>query len=166
MMTDPMDDPIVIPPADLPHGGIPLAVLPHAGVRYAVSLAVEYDGLEHLGTLWFGPEQGGSASRDHGTLPGRTPDDVHRLARTLSLDELHMRLQRALAEKRRFLQLRALTDELLGQIRYLNQVAVSMRNGLLDADGAADELRNTESSMRGLLERITTAAGVEGPGAG
>lgn len=144
--------------------GIPLAVLPHAGVRYTVSLGVEYDGLEHVGTLWFTAEGGGGPSRDRGTLPGRTPDDVHRLARTLSLEELHLRLQRALADKRRFLQLRALTDELLGQIRYLNQVAVSMRNGLLDADGAADELRHTEATMGALLGRITAVAGVEGPG--
>jgi hypothetical protein len=165
MITDPLDD-LMADHADTPDpavaGAIPLAVLPHAGERYTVSLAVEYDGLEHLGTLWFAPDAGGTLSRDRGTLPGRTPDDVHRLARTLTLEELHERLQRALSDKRRYLQLRVLTDELLGQIRYLNHVSVSMRRGVLDAEGAADELRNTESAMRALVARIGQAAGIEG----
>lgn len=139
-----------------------LAVVPHGGVPYEVRLRVEFDGMEHVGTLWFA-DQGSEALAmpDRGVLPGRTPEDVHRLARMLTLDELHGRLQRALADKRRFMRLRVSVDELLGKIRYLNHVAVSMKSGLLDADAAAEELRTTERQLHDLVTHVVASAGVE-----
>ncbi|MCU0619141.1 MAG: hypothetical protein MUF40_04455 [Gemmatimonadaceae bacterium] len=151
------------PTADFPLAStFLLATIPHAGVSYDVRLRIEFDGMEHVGTLWFGDGPGEQLSMpDRGTLPGRTPDDVQRLARGLTLDELHARLQRALADKRRFLRLRSQVDELLGKVRFLNHVAVSMKNGLLDADAAAEELRVTERQLHELVTAVIAAAGVE-----
>ncbi len=151
------------PSADFPLAStLLLATVPHGGIAYDVRLRVEFDGMEHVGTLWFSDGKSEALSMpDRGTLPGRTHDDVHRLARGLTLDELHARLQRALADKRRFVRLRNQVDELLGKVRYLNHVAVSMKNGLLDADAAAEELRATERQLHDLVTNVVAAAGVE-----
>ena len=71
------------------------------------------------------------------------------------------RHRRALAEKRRFLGLRKHTDEILAKIRYLNQVAVSMRAGLLDVEAAAEEIDLTEKQLHGLIDALAEHAGKE-----
>ena len=68
---------------------------------------------------------------------------------------------RASADKRRFLGLRRTTAEILAKIRYLNQVAVSMRAGLLDVEGAAQEIGLTERQLHDLIDHLRTHAGVE-----
>jgi hypothetical protein len=50
---------------------------------------------------------------------------------------------------------------MLGKIRYLNQVSVAMRAGLLDEDGAAQEVEVTERQLHDLVTRLRFAAGVE-----
>ena len=84
------------------------------------------------------------------------------LAKRLSTSELVLRYRRALAEKRRFVGLRKVTEEVLSKIRYLNQVAISMRAGLLDMDGAAQEIDLTEKQLHELIDRLKSYAGVEG----
>jgi hypothetical protein len=64
-------------------------------------------------------------------------------------------------EKRRFLSLRRATEEILSKIRYLNQVAVSMRAGLLDVEGAAQEIGLTERQLHDLIDDLRSHAGVE-----
>ena len=54
-----------------------------------------------------------------------------------------------------------MTDEILSKIRYLNQVAVSMRAGLLDVDGAAQEIGMTERQLHDLIDQLREHAGVE-----
>ena len=54
------------------------------------------------------------------------------------------------------------TDEILSKIRYLNQVAISMRAGLLDTEGAAAEIDLTERQLHEIVERLKAHAGVEG----
>jgi hypothetical protein len=49
----------------------------------------------------------------------------------------------------------------LAKIRYLNQVAISMRAGLLDVDGAAQEIDLTEKQLHTLIDRLAAYAGVE-----
>ena len=83
------------------------------------------------------------------------------LAKRLTSDELVKRHRRALAEKRRFHGLRKATDEILAKIRYLNQVAISMRAGLLDVEGAAQEIDLTEKQLHALIDRLSSFAGVE-----
>lgn len=140
-----------------------IASLDYDGRRYNVSCRVAFDGIEYVGRLWFADESwDDSGLPDRGALPGRTRDEVLSLARRLSQQELMLRYRRALAEKRRFTGLRRATDDILGKIRYLNQVAISMRAGLLDTEGAAAEIDLTERQLHEIIEKLKLHAGVEG----
>jgi hypothetical protein len=140
-----------------------IASIEYDGRHYNVSCRVAFDGIEYVGRLWFADEawdDGGLP--DRGALPGRTREEVLVFARRLTPQELMLRYRRALAEKRRFNGLRRATDEILGKIRYLNQVAISMRAGLLDAEGAAAEIDLTERQLHDVVEKLKQYAGVEG----
>lgn len=139
-----------------------IATIESDGRRYNVSVRVGYDGVEYVGRLWFADESWDDLGLpDRGALPGRTKDEVMVLARRLTVDEMVKRHRRALAEKRRFHGLRKATDEILAKIRYLNQVAISMRAGLLDVEGAAQEIDLTERQLHALIDRLSTHAGIE-----
>ena len=132
------------------------------GKRFNVSVRVAFDGVEYVGRLWFIEEAWDDAGLpDRGAIPGGTRDEVVALARRLRPEDLKQRYLRALAEKRRFLGLRRVTDEILAKIRYLNQVALSMRAGLLDMEGAAQEIDLTERQLHDLIARLREVAGVE-----
>ena len=132
------------------------------GRRYNVSVRVLYDGIEYVGRLWFADETWDDLGiPDRGALPGRSREEVIALAKRLTAAELIRRHKRALAEKRRFLGLRKHTDEILAKIRYLNQVAISMRAGLLDVEGAAQELDLTEKQLHDLIDHVSEHAGKE-----
>jgi hypothetical protein len=123
--------------------------------RLAVSLSISFDGIEHVGRLWFAEEEWEDEGiPDRGVISGRSTDEVIAAARALSEADL-------LARHRRYLSLRAVTDEILRKVRYLNQVAVSMRAGLIDLDGAAQEIDYTEHQLHELVARLRDAAGVE-----
>jgi hypothetical protein len=133
-----------------------------AGRRYNVSVRIAYDGIEFVGRLWFADEAWEDLGfPDHGAIPGRTREEVTALAKRLSLDELNRRYHRGLSDKRRFVVLRRHTEEILAKIRYLNQVAISMRAGLLDIDGAAQEIDLTERQLHVLISELPTVAGKE-----
>ena len=133
------------------------------GRRYNVTVHTAYDGIEYVGRLWFADETWDDAGfPDRGALPGRTREEVMRLAERLRPEDLVRRYQRALAEKRRYLGLRRVTDEILAKIRYLNQVALSMRAGLLDSEGAAQEIDLTERQLHDLIGKLRMYVGVEG----
>lgn len=139
-----------------------IATLEVDGRTYNVSLRVVYDGIEYVGRLWFANDEWDEVGMpDRGGFPGRTRDHVISAARELSTDDLRLRYRRASAEKRRFLGLRRTTEEILSKIRYLNQVAVSMRAGLLDVEGAAQEIGLTERQLHDLIDRLRSHAGVE-----
>lgn len=132
------------------------------GRRYNVSLRVVFDGVEYVGRLWFADESWDDLGiPDRGAFPGRTREECIALARRLTPDELVRRHRRAIAEKRRYHGLRRATDEVLAKIRYLNQVAISMRAGLLDVDGAAQEIDLTEKQLHALIDRLAAYAGIE-----
>ena len=140
-----------------------IASLDYDGRRYNESCRIAFDGIEYVGRLWFADESWDDGGLpDRGALPGRTRDEVLSLARRLTQQELMLRYRRALAEKRRFTGLRRATDEILGKIRYLNQVAISMRAGLLDTEGAAAEIDLTERQLHEIIEKLKLFAGVEG----
>lgn len=131
------------------------------GRRFNVTVAVEFDGVEHVGHLWFADEEWDDEGvRDHGSIPGHSPDEVLSHARQLSQPELELRYQRAQSDKRRFHGLRKVTDEVLDRIRYLNKVAVSMRAGLLDVDEAAAEIDETERRLHDMIGQLRQFAGV------
>ena len=140
-----------------------LATLEYDGRRYNVTCRVAFDGIEYVGRLWFADETWDDAGLpDRGALPGRTREEVLALAHRLTPQDLLLRYRRAVAEKRRFVALRRSTDDILGKIRYLNQVAISMRAGLLDSDGAAAELDLTERQLHEIIEKLKAFAGMEG----
>lgn len=139
-----------------------IATIEVGGRRYAATCRISWDGIEYVGRVWFADESGQDGGLpDRGALPGRTRDEVMALAKRLTHDELSRRLKRAQAEKRRFHGLRRATDDILAKIRYLNQVAISMRAGLLDVEGAAGEIDLTERQLHELIDRLRDHAGVE-----
>ncbi len=139
-----------------------VATIETDGRRYNVSVRIVYDGIEYMGRLWFADEAWDDLGiPDRGPLPGRSREEVIALAKRLSPQELGKRHRRALAEKRRFLGLRKHTDEILAKIRYLNQVAVSMRAGLLDVEAAAEEIDLTEKQLHQLIDHLAEHAGKE-----
>jgi hypothetical protein len=139
-----------------------IATIESDGRRYNVSCRVGFDGVEYVGRLWFADEAWDDLGLpDRGALPGRTKDEALALAKRLTADELVKRHRRALSEKRRFHGLRKATDEILAKIRYLNQVAISMRAGLLDVEGAAQEIDLTEKQLHALIDRLSSFAGIE-----
>jgi hypothetical protein len=114
-----------------------IATIESDGRRYNVSVRVGYDGVEYVGRLWFADESWDDLGLpDRGALPGRTKEEVMVLARRLTVDEMV-------------------------KIRYLNQVAISMRAGLLDVEGAAQEIDLTEKQLHALIDRLSGFAGVE-----
>jgi len=135
----------------------------YEGRRYDVTCRTAFDGIEYVGRLWFTDEEweDDPGLTDRGALGGRTRDEVLGLARRLTPQEFILRLRRAQGDKRRFVGLRRVTDEILAKIRYLNQVAISMRAGLLDIEGAAQELAMTERQLHECIDRLRQHAGVE-----
>ena len=150
----------------VPYGPVthtPLTTIHVDGRDVRVTLHSAHDGIELVGRLFFA-EQGwtNSGIPDRGVLPGRTLYDVESMARDLRVEELAQRYRRANAEKRRFHGLRQLTLELLSKVRYMNQVAVSVRTGLLDVEAAGQELDLTEEQMEELVRQVRHLAGIEG----
>jgi hypothetical protein len=132
------------------------------GREYNVSVVVEHDGVEHVGHLWFTDAEWDEAEGacDQRPISGRSPNDIVEQVRALSLAELAVRYRRAVAERRRFHGLRHVTQEVLGQIRYLNKVATSMRAGLLDLEEAASEIDSTERTLHEMVGQLRLFAGV------
>ncbi|HUF66369.1 MAG TPA: hypothetical protein VMM17_10395 [Gemmatimonadaceae bacterium] len=133
------------------------------GKRYAVTLRTAYDGVEHVGRLFF-TEVGthGPGIPDHSAIPGRTVEESVAMAQRFTHDDLMRRLHRAHADKRRYTQLRRAVDEIVAKVKYMNRVAVSMRGGMIDTEGASQELDLIEKQLLELVRRLKTMAGVEG----
>ena len=132
------------------------------GRTIEVRMRIIFDGVEHVGRLWFAEEGwDDDGIPDRAAFPGRTKEESHALAKRLYPHELVARYRRAQAEKRRFHALRRITDDILAKIRFLNQVGLSMRAGLLDVEGAAQEIEITERQLHDLVDRLRPVAGVE-----
>lgn len=139
-----------------------LATIDVDGALCDVFVRFAYDGLEHIGRLWFtGPAIGEKPIPDHGAVPGRTVEEALQLAERFTTDDLLRRLYRARAEKRKYLQLRRATESMLDKIKYMNRVALSMRGGLLDADGAKQELDLVVKQLHELVDTLPLVAGIE-----
>jgi hypothetical protein len=139
-----------------------IATIEHDGKRLDVSCRIAFDGIEYVGRLWFSDVSvADSGLMDRGGIPGRSREEVVALAERLTPPDLALRYRRAVAERRRFFDLRRFTDEMLTRIRYMNQISISMRAGLLDHEGAAQELELTEKQIHDLVDKLRTAAGIE-----
>lgn len=135
--------------------------LDHNGRAFVVTCQVVFDGIEHIGRLWFAEDGSADGIPDRASIPGSSRDAVLESARRLSEHDLMLRHRRALAEKRRYHGLRELTDEILSSIRYLNQVVVSSRSGMLDPEGASQEIDLAARLLHTCVDRIKEQAGVE-----
>lgn len=132
------------------------------GKVYNVSLRTAYDGIEHVGRLWFADASNGEMGiPDPGALPGRTVDEAVALAMRLSNDDLTRRFHRAHSAKRRYVKLRRSVDELLAKVKYMNRVTVSMHGGMLDSEGASQEIDLITKQMQEIVARLKDVAGVE-----
>jgi hypothetical protein len=144
-----------------------IATIEHDGRKLDVTCRIAFDGIEYVGRLWFKDvNAGGPPIPDRGGLPGRSRDEVVGLAQRLTAPELALRCRRAVSERRRYYELRRATEDVISKIRYLNQVSISMRAGLLDSEGAAQELEITEKQLHELVDRLRYVAGIEGEGGG
>lgn len=132
------------------------------GRAFDVHVVVVHDGVEHVGHLWYvdADWDEDEGVRDHGAIPGRSPNEVLENARALSEHDLQLRYRRALSERRRFVGLRKLTEDVLADIRYLNKVATSMRAGLLQLEEAAAEIDRTERRLHDMIGQLRHFAGV------
>ena len=141
----------------------PIASIDLQGRRYIVTCRIGFDGVEYIGRLWFAPEDGTEpAMPDRAAVPGRTRDEVLTAAQRFTPQELVVRHRRALAEKRRYLSLRRATDEIIAKVRYMNQLALSMKAGVIDPEGANQEMLLTEQQIIDVVVRLKDYAGVEG----
>jgi hypothetical protein len=152
----------------LSHGArqYPLTTIEVDGHAIDISVRVGHDGIEYVGRLWFAELAAEDAELatgipDRAPIPGKTREDV--IARAVSLDEddLARRHARALAERRRYRALRHTTDDVLARIRYMNRVALLVRDGLLDSAGGAQELDQTETQLHELVAQLRSHAGLE-----
>jgi hypothetical protein len=139
-----------------------IATIDHDGRRLNITCRIAFDGVEYVGRLWF-TDTAGEVSEipDRGAIPGRTREEIIAHAQQLTPPELALRFRRALAERRRYLDLRRVTDEILTKIRYLNQVAISIQTGVLDQESAAQEFEVTERQLHELVSQLRFSAGVE-----
>lgn len=139
-----------------------LATIAVAGRRFDVSLLVTFDGIDHVGRLVFADaDWEDEPLTDRGVISGRSRREVEDVARRMSEADLLARYRRAAANKRRYVKLRNMTDEFLAKVRYLNHVAVTMRAGLLDSEGAAQELDAIEHQLHEMVRRLRDVAGAD-----
>lgn len=133
------------------------------GKMYNVSLRLAYDGIEYIGRLWFADASSDTIGiPDHGAVPGRSVEEAVEIARKLTAEDLKRRCHRALAEKRRYIRLRRATEDIIVNIKYMNRVAVNMRNGMLDAEGASQELELIRKQIEEIVKTLPSHAGIEG----
>ena len=99
---------------------------------------------------------------DRGALPGRTREEALALARRLDAAGADAPLPPRARREAPLHRAAQATDDILEKIRYLNQVAISMRAGLLDSDGAAAEIELTERQLHEIVEKLKVFAGIEG----
>ena len=104
----------------------------------------------------------GEGIPDHGAIPGRTVEEAVEFARRLTLEDFTRRYHRARADKRRYTSLRRAIDEMLMKIKYMNRVSINMQNGLLDKEGAKQEIELIQKQLHEMIDRMPGHAGMEG----
>ena len=127
--------------------------------RVMLRLHLELDGCR--GRLWFA-EAGGTEVWDTEELVGRSPEELLRQARAFSAEELIRRLRASYGERRRFFALRAVTDELIEQVRGLNRASVRAATHELDGTRAVRDIARLQERMHILVDGLRDVAGKEG----
>lgn len=131
---------------------------------YELTLQFWHDGTKYAGRLWFN-----GAGTGEGGMPGRrlyyggTRDELIEVVEGLPPEEIRNQFRAAMTDRRRYLPLRAATDELLYNIRMLNQVAVEWRTGAADDAAATREMARIEERLHEIVSSLRTVAGIEEP---
>lgn len=139
-----------------------LSTMEMDGAPTDVSVRIAYDGIEYIGRLFFADPATGEGIPDHGAIPGRTAEEAIGLARRLTLDDLTRRYHRARADKRRYTSLRRATDNMLMKIKYMNRVSINMQSGILDREGATQEIELIQRQLHEMIDGLPGHAGMEG----
>jgi hypothetical protein len=147
----------------LQDSGVPsVATFDLDGRQITAAVRINFDGIEYVGRLWFAPSDATQdALPDRGAFPGRSTGEVVEAASRLTAEELRRRYGRAIAEKRRYVPLRVTTDDIIAKIRYMNHVAVAMRSGMLDSDGAGQEMQLIQQQLHALVDQLGDVVGIE-----
>lgn len=130
---------------------------------YDVSLQTWHDGTRYAGRLWF---EGAGTERDG--MPGRrlfsgsSRDEVIDRVQEMSPDEMRGQFRHAMTDRRRYLPLRALIDEMLQNVRNYNLLAVELRTGATEPKSARAELDSIQARLHELVDGMQKVAGVEG----
>ena len=61
----------------------------------------------------------------------------------------------------RDIRLRRATEEIITKIKYMNRVAVTMRHGMLDSEGASQELELIQKQIEEIVKTLPFHAGIE-----
>src|SRR5688500_3563229 len=89
-----------------------VATIEHDGRHLDITCRIAFDGIEYVGRLWFAEQdKPDTGIVDRGAFPGRSRDEVLALASRLTPPELALRYRRAVAERRRFHELRRATED-------------------------------------------------------
>jgi hypothetical protein len=128
---------------------------------YDVMLRVGFDGIEHVGHLWFTHVRSKLSYQDHGTIPGIDALDAVRKANEYTEREMEQRCYRALSEKRRFGRLRRATDQMIDKIKQLNRVVVGLEKGMIEQESGKKELSEIQGQLLDIVKTLRNHAGVE-----
>ena len=60
-----------------------------------------------------------------------------------------------------YIRLRRATEEIITKIKYMNRVAVTMRHGMLDSEGASQELELIQKQIEEIVKTLPFHAGIE-----
>ena len=131
---------------------------------YDMTLQFWHDGTKFAGRLWFN-----GAGTGEGGMPGRrlyyggTRDELVEVVEALGEEEIRNQFRAAMTDRRRYLPLRAATEELLYNVRMLNQVAVEWRTGASDDTVSQREMARIEERLHEIVNSLRAVAGIEEP---
>lgn len=131
---------------------------------YDMTLQFWHDGTKFAGRLWFN-----GAGTGEGGMPGRrlyyggTRDELVEVVEALGEEEIRNQFRAAMTDRRRYLPLRAATEELLYNVRMLNQVAVEWRTGAADDTVSQREMARIEERLHEIVNSLRAVAGIEEP---
>ena len=131
---------------------------------YEMTLQFWHDGTKFAGRLWFtgsGTGEGGMPGRR--LYYGGTRDELIEVVEAMPQEEIRNQFRAAMTDRRRYLPLRAATDELLYNVRMLNQVAVEWRTGAADDAVSTREMMRIEERLHEIINSLRAVAGIEEP---
>jgi len=129
---------------------------------YDVSLQTWHDGTKFAGRLWFegpGTERGGMPGRR--LFSGANRDELIDRVQEIPPEEMSGQFRHAMTDRRRYMPLRGVIDELLHNVRIYNQVAVDIRTGATESEPGEEELLVVKQRMLELVDGMRKVAGIE-----